>query len=470
MKKLLICFLTAFTLISSTTLPSFADTLSDSKVKYNQISDQIKNLDDKISELDSQINTFNTKIKTNKDRISSVEKEIDTTQLKIKSTEKQIDEGQAVLSNRLRAVYKSGNYSLSSYVAFIFDSNGLGDLLERINTISKIVDADNIMITQLKDNSKSLRNDAKNLVAKKEEIVKLNDENKENLKTVVAKQNDLKESKAKFDKEKSKIQAVIKENEEKLINYPINVINNSSSSINDLQNAVTTLRELLPQLSTSSVKDNANSYISKGNDLISKKKAEEKAAKERAEKEARERAEREAREKAEQNKHNSNSNKNNNSSNKHNNSSNNSSNNSNKNNNSSSSNNSNNNASNNNSSNNSSSNNNSSSSNNNSNSNTSSSKKTLTMEATAYSGHTTTAMGLRPVREPNGISTVAVDSSVIPLGSKVYVEGYGVAIASDTGGAIIGNKIDLFMNSEAECLQFGRRPVTVKILAYPGEW
>lgn len=450
MKKILICFLTAFTLMSSTTLPSFADTLSDSKVKYNQISDQIKNLDDKISELDSEINALNNKIKTNKDRISSVEKEIDTTQLKIKSTEKQIDEGQAVLSNRLRAVYKSGNYSLSSYVAFIFESEGLGDLIERINTISKIVDADNIMITQLKDNSASLKNDAKNLVAKKEEIVKLNDENNENLKTVVAKQNDLKESKAKFDKEKSKVQAVIKENEEKLINYAVNVISSSSSSINDLQNAVTTLKELLPQISTSSVKDKANSYISKGNDLINKKKDEERAAKEKAEREAREKAEREAQ-------NNSNKNNNSNSSNSNSNSSNNSSSSN------SSSNNSNNTTSNN------SSNSSSSNNTNSSNSNTSG-KKTFTMEATAYSGHNTTAMGLRPVREPNGISTVAVDSSVIPLGSKVYVEGYGVAIASDTGGAIKGNKIDLFMNSESECLQFGRRPVTVTILAYPGEW
>lgn len=450
MKKILICFLTAFTLMSSTTLPSFADTLSDSKVKYNQISDQIKNLDDKISELDSEINALNNKIKTNKDRISSVEKEIDTTQLKIKSTEKQIDEGQAVLSNRLRAVYKSGNYSLSSYVAFIFESEGLGDLIERINTISKIVDADNIMITQLKDNSASLKNDAKNLVAKKEEIVKLNDENNENLKTVVAKQNDLKESKAKFDKEKSKVQAVIKENEEKLINYAVNVISSSSSSINDLQNAVTTLKELLPQISTSSVKDKANSYISKGNDLINKKKDEERVAKEKAEREAREKAEREAQ-------NNSNKNNNSNSSNSNSNSSNNSSSSN------SSSNNSNNTTSNN------SSNSSSSNNTNSSNSNTSG-KKTFTMEATAYSGHNTTAMGPRPVREPNGISTVAVDSSVIPLGSKVYVEGYGVAIASDTGGAIKGNKIDLFMNSESECLQFGRRPVTVTILAYPGEW
>ena len=74
------------------------------------------------------------------------------------------------------------------------------------------------------------------------------------------------------------------------------------------------------------------------------------------------------------------------------------------------------------------------------------------------------------MRDPNGLSTIAVDPSVIPLGSKVHVEGYGYAIASDTGGAIKGNKIDLYMNSEAECISFGRRTVTVNIIAYPGEW
>lgn len=406
MKKILICFFTVLVITSSVTLSAFADNLDESKVKYNQISGEIKDLDNKISELDSQINTLNEKIQNNKDKIKSVEKEIDTTKLKIDSTEKQIEEGQAILSNRLRAIYKSGNYSLSSYIAFIFDSNGLGDLLERLNVVNKIVDADNDMITELKNNAASLQNDMKNLTAKKEEIVKLNDENNNDLKTLVAKQDDLKASKAKFDAERLKVESVIIENEEKLITYPINVIDSSSSSISDLQNAVSTLKELLPQLSTSSVKDKANSYISKGNSLIDKKKAEEKA----------------------------------------NNSSNNNANNNNTNNNST-----NNNSNNNNSSNN-------------------SSKKTLTMEATAYSGHNTTAMGIKPVREPNGISTVAVDPNVIPLGSKVYVDGYGLAIASDTGGAIVGNKIDLFMNSEADCLQFGRRPVTVKIIAYPGEW
>lgn len=95
---------------------------------------------------------------------------------------------------------------------------------------------------------------------------------------------------------------------------------------------------------------------------------------------------------------------------------------------------------------------------------------TYSMTATAYTGGTYTAMGLRPVRDPNGLSSVAVDPNVIPLGSKVYVEGYGYAIASDTGGAIKGNKIDLYMNSVQECFAFGRRTVTVHLVAYPNQW
>ncbi len=54
-----------------------------------------------------------------------------------------------------------------------------------------------------------------------------------------------------------------------------------------------------------------------------------------------------------------------------------------------------------------------------------------------------------------------MDPRVIPMYSKVYVEGYGYAIALDTGGAIQGNRIDLFMNSEAECNSWGRRTVKV---------
>jgi 3D (Asp-Asp-Asp) domain-containing protein len=59
---------------------------------------------------------------------------------------------------------------------------------------------------------------------------------------------------------------------------------------------------------------------------------------------------------------------------------------------------------------------------------------------------------------------VAVDPAQIPLGTRLYIEGYGYAIADDVGGAIKGNKIDLAFDNRADALQFGRRNVTVHIL------
>lgn len=97
-------------------------------------------------------------------------------------------------------------------------------------------------------------------------------------------------------------------------------------------------------------------------------------------------------------------------------------------------------------------------------------KKKISCSATAYSGHSNTATGRRPVRNEGGLSTIAVDPSVIPLGSKVYVDGYGYAIASDTGGAIKGDTIDVYFNSSSECNSWGRRSANVLVVAYPGEW
>jgi uncharacterized protein YabE (DUF348 family) len=97
-------------------------------------------------------------------------------------------------------------------------------------------------------------------------------------------------------------------------------------------------------------------------------------------------------------------------------------------------------------------------------------KKKLDCTATAYSNHSNTATGRKPVRNEGGLSTIAVDPSVIPLGSKVYVDGYGYAIAADTGGAIRGNKIDIYLNSSSECDDWGRKSVKLLVVAYPGEW
>ena len=62
------------------------------------------------------------------------------------------------------------------------------------------------------------------------------------------------------------------------------------------------------------------------------------------------------------------------------------------------------------------------------------------------------------------MKVIAVDPRVIKLGTKVHVEGYGYAIAGDTGGAIKGNKIDVFIPSKSRAYQWGRKNVKVKVL------
>ncbi|WP_312649684.1 ubiquitin-like domain-containing protein [Proteiniclasticum sp.] len=90
--------------------------------------------------------------------------------------------------------------------------------------------------------------------------------------------------------------------------------------------------------------------------------------------------------------------------------------------------------------------------------------KSFRVEATAYALDGITATGTKPVRVEGGWSTIAVDPRVIPLGTKVYIENYGYAVAEDTGGAIKGNKIDVYMNSNSAALSWGRRTVTIYIL------
>lgn len=104
--------------------------------------------------------------------------------------------------------------------------------------------------------------------------------------------------------------------------------------------------------------------------------------------------------------------------------------------------------------------------------------KTLTVEATAYTNNpesngsrlydgralTATGYDVTDTITYQGMTIIAVDPKVIPLGSRVYVEGFGLAVALDTGGAIKGNKIDILVDGEARALQFGRKPIKVWVI------
>ncbi len=95
-------------------------------------------------------------------------------------------------------------------------------------------------------------------------------------------------------------------------------------------------------------------------------------------------------------------------------------------------------------------------------------RRVFRMVATAYdpgpgscgaSADGITAIGLRA-----GHGVVAVDPAVIPMRARLYVEGYGYAVAGDIGGAIKGQRIDLGFHNRGQALRYGRRPVTVWVL------
>jgi N-acetylmuramoyl-L-alanine amidase len=94
--------------------------------------------------------------------------------------------------------------------------------------------------------------------------------------------------------------------------------------------------------------------------------------------------------------------------------------------------------------------------------------KEIDVTATAYTAYCEGCIGITKtgvdlIENPDA-RVIAVDPAVIPLGSKVYIEGYGYARAEDTGGAIKGNRIDIYMEHEKDALQYGVRDVKVKII------
>ncbi len=84
--------------------------------------------------------------------------------------------------------------------------------------------------------------------------------------------------------------------------------------------------------------------------------------------------------------------------------------------------------------------------------------RTITVSATGYSLGGKTASGLRA-----GWGTVAVDPAVIPLGSHLTIPGYGKALAADTGGSVVGAKVDLWFPTVARAHAWGRRTVAILV-------
>lgn len=410
MQKRILSALIAMAISISANHVVFADTVNDKKstIQENKV---------KYSQLDNEVISLNSQVSKLNNEIEDLNAKLEDNKAKMKDTEENLKETESKVSTLKTEIDEKQSV-----------------LGKRMRAMYKSKDSMNPVVFLLKSEDLSdliTRIDAlARVTALDKNLIQSLDEQKDSLNSDIKKlerdKAELKELKASTEEslktldskkieEQKKIDELNKQKEavlEVIKENEMSLIShsvsviNSSSSINELESAVSTLNQLIPQLNIDSVKEAANNSVQAAKNKIESLKAEEAKKAEEA---------------AKNNAANSsNTTSSNNSSSQH--------------------------------------------------SSDGKYKKTLSMEATAYSGGTLTAMGLKPVRDPGGISTIAVDPSVIPLGSKVYIPGYGYAIASDTGGVIKGNIIDLYMNSHDECISWGRRQVTLHIVAYPGEW
>ena len=370
--------------------------ISESKAQYDLLDEQILSLNSEIANINIEIDQINTKLKDNETQIANTETEIESTKALLEQTEIEISEKEAILSKRLRNIQKSD--LMSNMLAYLLASESLTDIFDRFDAVSKIVSLDKELISGVKEKKETLTVTMDELSSKETSLQALKEETENSLKELESKKSEQEAKMTKLNEEQAKASAVIETNEQKLIAHSVSIIE-SSNTVSELQDAISTLTYLIPTLNSSTVIATANDSIYQGN-----LKVEEINAKAEAEAAIPSRGESIADTSTPGE------------------------------------------------------------------SSGSTALSTLTMQSTAYTGGTLTATGSKPVYNPGGISTIAVDPNVIPLGSKVYVSGYGTAIAADTGGAIKGNIIDVYFNSEADCIAWGRRTVTVEILALPGQW
>ena len=366
--------------------------ISESKAQYDLLDEQILSLNSEIANVNIEIDQINTKLKDNETQIANTETEIESTKALLEQTEIEISEKEAILSKRLRNIQKSD--LMSNMLAYLLTSESLTDIFNRFDAVSKIVSLDKELISGVKEKKETLIVTMDELSSKETSLQALKKETENSLKELESKKSEQETKMAQLNEEQAKASAVIEANEQKLIAHSVAIIE-SSNTVSELKDAISTLTYLIPTLNSSTVIATANDSIYQGNLKVEKINAEA-AIPSRGESITNTSTPGE--------------------------------------------------------------------------SSGSTALSTLTMQATAYTGGTLTATGSKPVYNPGGISTIAVDPNVIPLGSKVYVSGYGTAIAADTGGAIKGNIIDIYLNSEADCIAWGRRTVTVEILALPGQW
>lgn len=349
------------TLIFTLNTNVFAAASNDYSNKLKQVQDNKNQLQVKVQALDAEVTDVLKKVDNNKKDMNKIASDISNSQSRLDDTKEKLSTDQILLDKRMRAMYTDGN---SSYLEVLLGSNSLSDFISKMDITAKIIQYDNNIINNVKQQQvvvtlqrKNLDADNKNLQALKSNnessLAKLSSavsDQKKLLSTATAQEQQLIE--AERQKELAQAQAVAAQKAKEI-------------AAENAQNVAA--QNLAAQNAKDAVAENTSLMASPGSTSSTP-------------------------------------------------------------------------------------------------SSPNSSSKVYTMTATSYSDYGYTASNTLTHRNPAGYSTIAVDPTVIPLGTKVYVSGYGYAIAEDTGSAIQGNIIDVYLPTAAAANAWGRQTVTVTIV------
>lgn len=279
MKKRILSAVLAATLVLTSGVTVFAtpnQEVIESQNKYEDINKKIEDIQGKIYSLNTEIDPLVAKIEENKSQMQEIKDEVENTKKDIETSKVEIAEKEELLGKRLRELYKSGGQS--SYLMLIFSSDSFSDLINKVDSTSKLVNIDKKVVSELLGKKEKLDEKTASLEDNVKEIVALNEETKKTLGEfeVKRKEQEVLSAEAKIEKDKfdTEYLSVV---ERSLVQAQFDMINNSQDSSDTLQAAINQLRSIREnQLKSPTVKVEVDSYIEKAKVIVNQLEEEAK--------------------------------------------------------------------------------------------------------------------------------------------------------------------------------------------------
>ena len=280
MKKKILSIVMAGALTITSVTPVFAtpnQEVIENQQKYDDISKKIEDIQGKIYSLNEQIAPLAEKVDNNKKQMDSIKDEVENTKKEIETSKVDISEKEEVLGKRLRELYKSGGQG--SYLTLLFSADSFSDLISKLDSATRLVNIDKKIVKDLVDKKEKLDEKVTSLEEKRNEIAKINEEVKKDLDEFTGKKQEQEALIAEIEAERAKFDKEFLSVAERSLVEPQLAILESSSSITDLQSAISQLRSIRDnQLKSPTVVEEINNSIEAAKVNLEELQAQEEAA------------------------------------------------------------------------------------------------------------------------------------------------------------------------------------------------